>query len=582
MDEKLVKPRRPSSTNASVKKSAPASPRPDAAPLQRAANSPGQATSLEVAQLQRALGNHAVSALLDHPPLPRRVQPKLNVGALDDPCEHEADQVARQVLSPPSPYAPAPARARGWGAGLIHAGQAGGIQRWGLKAGWGVFGASGHETLTAQGIKQAMGDTDLSDEQKAELKKMKKDIVAGSRWNDMLHNSNIASMGIAMHKEGTLTNLSHEGELSAIHAMAASVGEQAWQTRHKIMMWAEFCYKVATEEIKTNTYLGDVEIDTEKDFEGGPTIKELFKPWAQFPVGWLFTGSKKFDKWEKAKGMALGSMMHMLQDSFCQSHAQREAGKRDENKARLIKGFNAYTEQSSNPLWGKHGKADAVLGKGGGRFSGAESRISQTAGAKEAVDISATVLTYFAGRMPWPLLQTFLQSQLGLTAELEAQEPKANKEGKKQWDSGASPTGNRTTAAAGRLFRKESILSAFRASFGWAWTHPREPYGVKILRGTLEHYDGLLNSQVNNVNKILPPEVMLAVVKEQKLDLDSATNQMVNAIGGVNSLAPRYYAKDKVPGLLAALNTISGYMREDQTEVRQDIESLQAEIDRSK
>ena len=550
--------------------------------LQRAAAAPDRMFPADVLRLQHLVGNHALTHLVKPGSIGKAIQPR----RMTDPCKEETDMPAQTVFEP-GVNNPAlvgrmalrhPAvQARSLDLNLSNTSLHPRIQRWGLKAGFGLFGASGHEALTKQGLKQAMEDDSLSDEQKKELKSMSGDIKSGSRWNDMLHNNNIAQMGVNMHTEGTLTNLSHEGELSAIHAMAASVGEQAWQTRHKIMMWAEFCYKVATGTIAVNTYLGDVATETEKDFEGGPTIKELFKPWAQSPVGWLFTGSKKFTAWDKAKGIALGSMMHMLQDSFCQSHAQREMGKRDENKARLIKGFNAYPEQSSNPLWGNHGKADAVLGKGGGRFSGTEARINQTAGAQEAVDISATVLKYFATRMPWDLMQTFLQSQLGLTQELEDQAPKGDENGKKQWDSGNSETGNRITSASGRLFRKKTILNEFTGGFGWAWTHPKEPNHVRLLRDTLQHYDGLLTSQVNNVNKIIPPELMLQILKAQKLDIDWGLDQAQNSKGAVNSLLHQYYSDKKIPQLMGLCNTIMAHLKEDLSEVSLDITSIQAE-----
>ncbi len=54
----------------------------------------------QVQGLQRAAGNRAVlQALGRHSTSPRAIQPKLNVGAADDPYEREADRVAAQVTS---------------------------------------------------------------------------------------------------------------------------------------------------------------------------------------------------------------------------------------------------------------------------------------------------------------------------------------------------------------------------------------------------------------------------------------------------------------------------------------------------
>jgi hypothetical protein len=60
---------------------------------------------LDVAALQRAVGNRAVQRLLARPPDPPNgpaanlvVQAKLEVGAANDSFEHEADQVAKGVM----------------------------------------------------------------------------------------------------------------------------------------------------------------------------------------------------------------------------------------------------------------------------------------------------------------------------------------------------------------------------------------------------------------------------------------------------------------------------------------------------
>jgi len=60
--------------------------------------------------LQSAIGNQAALRRLSRPGA-RPLQPKLAIGAVDDPLEHEADQVADQVMRMPDPHvslAPAP------------------------------------------------------------------------------------------------------------------------------------------------------------------------------------------------------------------------------------------------------------------------------------------------------------------------------------------------------------------------------------------------------------------------------------------------------------------------------------------
>ena len=71
---------------------------PQAARLQRLPANPQAALSAEVLALQGRVGNRAVHNLL----ATRQVQAKLEVGAVDDPLERQADEAAQQVMRAPS------------------------------------------------------------------------------------------------------------------------------------------------------------------------------------------------------------------------------------------------------------------------------------------------------------------------------------------------------------------------------------------------------------------------------------------------------------------------------------------------
>jgi hypothetical protein len=73
----------------------PESGRPDGI-LRRAATDLEDVTPTGMRGLQRTIGNQAVGRLA--------IQAKLTVGAANDPAEHEADVVARQVVSMPEPH----------------------------------------------------------------------------------------------------------------------------------------------------------------------------------------------------------------------------------------------------------------------------------------------------------------------------------------------------------------------------------------------------------------------------------------------------------------------------------------------
>ena len=442
------------------------------------------------------------------------------------------------------------------------------IQRWSIKS---FMTPGGHETLTEEALANADLDTKFEEgmnnpnfleganeaEQALKIKGMKGDILAGSRWNDMLHSSTAPGMALSLtlnHKG--LTHASHEGQLQFLHSMAANMAEQAWQTRHKIMMWAEFCYKVATGDISVDTKLSAVTTETQEDIEGGPTFAAMFAPWGKKTVGWLFTGSGKQANWEKAKGMAIGSMLHMLQDSFCQSHTQREAAKKNEEQARKIRGFNAYTEQHGGPS-GRHSKADVILGA-----KGKQPDIKSTIGAQEAVNASTKVIEIWSKNRPWSELESYLKGIFGLTDELEQQERDA--EGK--WGP-EKEGGNRIVSGSGRWFRKIMVYKMFTSAFGGKGG----PFKIQELRSVLNRYDILLNTDLQSINQKMEFTARLGILETQLKTLQDAHGLLGPAQGEIKDWKSFEFQRRK---LVDALIAIADLMREDQVEIERDIASI--------
>jgi hypothetical protein len=92
-------------------KAKPAEPQRSAIAAQR----PGCTTPAQAQLLQRTIGNQALTRLLTQRAAaasnaPGPIQPKLKVGAVNDPLEHEADRVADQVMRMPAPEISAAAR----------------------------------------------------------------------------------------------------------------------------------------------------------------------------------------------------------------------------------------------------------------------------------------------------------------------------------------------------------------------------------------------------------------------------------------------------------------------------------------
>ncbi len=189
-------------------------------------------------------------------------------------------------------------------------------------------------------------------------------------------------------KQIRLTGRSHEGDLQFLHGMAGSLKETAQVTQGKVMLWAEFCYKIATGEIPWNTLVENVDVKPKQELAGSvSSIKDLFPKQGKMKVVELL-GAKGAEGKEKA----LGSLLHMLQDTFCASHSERVAAKRKGEMVGRIKSFRAYPAQESE----RHGLADVIAQKGT-----AEEALASTMGAQEAVDAGKGVVQRWNAAVSW-------------------------------------------------------------------------------------------------------------------------------------------------------------------------------------
>jgi len=106
---------------------------------------------------------------------------------------------------------------------------------------------------------------------------------------------------------------SHFGDLQFFHSMAAYDGETAADTQRRMRMWAQFLWGVATKAIPTDRFIRNLGVDQlEIYFPGDMTATNLF-------ATGIVEVRKDLDK------VAMGVLLHMLQDSFSQAHAGRSS-----------------------------------------------------------------------------------------------------------------------------------------------------------------------------------------------------------------------------------------------------------------
>lgn len=196
-------------------------------------------------------------------------------------------------------------------------------------------------------------------------------LIAGTRWpDDPCHMSvrpdTVTAWAAWMVDPGyrryaNANYSSHYHHKQFLHAMK-SVGfgsnknnaETPGVTQHKLMTWAEFAMKVANGTIPSTTALTAVppylEPGRQKAYNLG------FSGYGKASVGRLFAGTKGAPDPDHVRQIALGALLHTVQDSFSLSHANREHPQAARLKDRgRITGFRNYRDEIPS----EHGAADA-------------------------------------------------------------------------------------------------------------------------------------------------------------------------------------------------------------------------------
>ena len=142
----------------------------------------------------------------------------------------------------------------------------------------------------------------------------------------------------------------HFGDMQFLHSMASWNGESMRDTKAKIMMWAEFSYKIAIGEIKPTTKMYELQVPGFKDVLGNY--------WGD--VRSLFTfGVNQYEN--EIPNVASGSLLHMIEDGFSKSHVGREypsgicKTQHGAPNAGRVLAFHAFGNQNT----GRHGKKDS-------------------------------------------------------------------------------------------------------------------------------------------------------------------------------------------------------------------------------
>ncbi|WP_295624827.1 hypothetical protein [uncultured Nitrosomonas sp.] len=210
-------------------------------------------------------------------------------------------------------------------------------------------------------------------------------VIRGVRWNDDPLNllpdhpmvwfdnfKNASENSDRITDRYDLFYRSHHYDLQFLHAMASSDEEKAGDTQKAVMMWSEFSYKVANGFIPIHTRFSKMHqflsAEATRTFNKYFINDRLRRNWTP---AYLFSlkcirqkvGENLFTPldcsetdWRPAKenvqNIALGTLLHVIQDSFSDSHVSRNPEYNGEysliHGRSAINTFNAYTKQSFN------------------------------------------------------------------------------------------------------------------------------------------------------------------------------------------------------------------------------------------
>jgi hypothetical protein len=145
-------------------------------------------------------------------------------------------------------------------------------------------------------------------------------------------------------KTGNFLYRTHFGDMQFMHAMA-SRGETLARTQERVLLWMRFTYQVAVGEIDTSARIDGLAPEFARDILAG------FEDWTVAQFFEIRSGTPA----ERIRRIALGALLHTLQDSFAHGHADREMHEPGaEARFGAIRAFLNYGCQSDE----KHGEAD--------------------------------------------------------------------------------------------------------------------------------------------------------------------------------------------------------------------------------
>jgi hypothetical protein len=207
------------------------------------------------------------------------------------------------------------------------------------------------------------------------------------------------------NRTGVVLNRSHFGDLQFLHSMASRVGDRAQDTKLSILIWAEFAYKVASGSIPAHTMLKDVPVSGFAKFfpNQEATVENLF-----------LMGDETY-RGSQLKDFAFGTLLHMVQDSFSESHVSRDLSTQrafcdcpytDRSPAKIEK-FLVYSSQ------------DAARHKDEDTYEALRNDVAKY--SPNVIDVGKTLKEFYEQTSNWDVVKKYLDECVFALKDIDAE-----------------------------------------------------------------------------------------------------------------------------------------------------------------
>jgi hypothetical protein len=224
-------------------------------------------------------------------------------------------------------------------------------------------------------------------------------------WDVFKTSSEMAQRRFFTNRNGVLLNRSHFGDLQFLHSMASRVGDRAQDTKLSILIWAEFAYRVASGNIPPHTMMKDVPVDG----------FARFFPNQEATVENLFLMGDETYRGSQLKDFAFGTLLHMVQDSFSESHASRDLSTQgtlcncpytDRSPAKIEK-FLVYSSQDA----AKHKDEDTheALRNDAAKYS------------PNVIDVGRILMEFYRQNSNWDVVKKYLDECVFALQDIDAE-----------------------------------------------------------------------------------------------------------------------------------------------------------------